>query len=42
MMQLVQTANGRYNVADVNLNDLVGVQPMGLRSWLQSVWNQAG
>ncbi|GAB1313867.1 hypothetical protein MFIFM68171_04077 [Madurella fahalii] len=42
--RLLQTANGRYHVRQVNLNDLVNqnettqVQPMRFSTWLERVW----
>ncbi len=45
--RLLQTANGRYHVRQVNLNDAVNhneatqVQPMRFRTWLESSWGLA-
>jgi hypothetical protein len=38
MMAVIQTANGRYNVSDINLKNQVSVQPIGFKNWLLSVW----
>ncbi|KAI1344742.1 isoflavone reductase [Xylariaceae sp. FL0016] len=38
MQHLIQTANGRYNFSDPNLNSLVNFEPMGFRTWLYSHW----
>ncbi|KAK8050630.1 isoflavone reductase family protein [Apiospora phragmitis] len=38
MQQLVQTANGRFHFSDPNLNEMVPIQPVGLRPWLQEIW----
>jgi hypothetical protein len=38
MQQLIQTANGRYQFSEHNLNDMVDVQPIGLRTWLSNMW----
>ncbi|KAK7969059.1 hypothetical protein PG996_002501 [Apiospora saccharicola] len=38
MQQLVQTANGRFHFSDPNLNELVPIQAVGLRTWLQEIW----
>ncbi|KAH8198558.1 hypothetical protein TruAng_007290 [Truncatella angustata] len=42
MQQLIQTANGRYSFSDANLNDLVSLRPMGIRTWLQNNWARVG
>ncbi|KAL2255258.1 hypothetical protein VTK26DRAFT_3736 [Humicola hyalothermophila] len=45
--RLLQTANGRYHVCQVNLNNLVNqgegtrVQPMRFSTWLERVWGPA-
>jgi len=41
--RLLQTANGRYHVRGVNLNEAVNqseatVRPMRFRTWLEQVW----
>ncbi|KAK8095793.1 hypothetical protein PG999_013815 [Apiospora kogelbergensis] len=38
MQQLVQTANGRFNFSNPNLNELVPFQTVGFRTWLQEIW----
>ncbi|KAM7199547.1 hypothetical protein V8F20_005731 [Naviculisporaceae sp. PSN 640] len=45
--RLLQTANGRYQVRSVNLNEAINqndatvVQPMRFRTWLEQVWGPA-
>jgi hypothetical protein len=45
--RLLQTANGRYHVRQVNLNDAVNqseiyqVQPMRFSTWLERIWGPA-
>lgn len=45
--RLLQTANGRYQVRQINLNEAVNqseatvVQPMRFRTWLEQVWGPA-
>ncbi|KAH8671008.1 isoflavone reductase [Xylariales sp. PMI_506] len=41
MIHMIQTANGRYHFSDANLNELVNVQPIGLRPWLEHIWGPA-
>ncbi|KAI1429157.1 isoflavone reductase [Xylaria sp. FL1777] len=41
MQHLLQTANGRYNFGEANLNDLVDVVPMNFRQWLSNHWGPA-
>ncbi|KAI0601262.1 hypothetical protein F4775DRAFT_439590 [Biscogniauxia sp. FL1348] len=41
MEHLVQTANGRYDFRDANLNDMVDVQPVRFRQWLETHWGPA-
>ncbi|KAI1497090.1 hypothetical protein F5X99DRAFT_421595 [Biscogniauxia marginata] len=41
MQHLVQTANGRYNFGEANLNDLVDVEPVPFRQWLETNWGPA-
>jgi len=36
---LMVTANGRYDFNNVNLNQLVSVQPERFRDWLLRVWS---
>ncbi|KAL7623009.1 hypothetical protein AAE478_006688 [Parahypoxylon ruwenzoriense] len=41
MQHLLQTADGRYNFREANLNDEVQVQPLTFRQWLYNVWGPA-
>ncbi|KAH9999751.1 NAD(P)-binding protein [Xylariaceae sp. FL0662B] len=41
MQHLVQTANGRYNFGEANLNELVDVQPVSFQQWLYDTWGPA-
>ncbi|KAI0024173.1 NAD(P)-binding protein [Xylariomycetidae sp. FL0641] len=41
MQHLLQTANGRYNFGEANLNDLVNFEPMKFRDWLANNWGPA-
>ncbi|KAI1817401.1 isoflavone reductase [Poronia punctata] len=41
MQHLLQTANGRYNFGDPNLNNLVNVEPMNFRDWMYNEWGAA-
>ncbi|KAI1823403.1 isoflavone reductase [Xylaria intraflava] len=41
MYHLIQTANGRYSMDRVNLNDLLSIEPMGFKNWLAQVWGSA-
>ncbi|KAK3301389.1 uncharacterized protein B0H64DRAFT_37294 [Chaetomium fimeti] len=36
--RLLQTANGRYQVRQANLNEATQVQPLTFRGWLDNVW----
>lgn len=38
MQHLLQTANGRYTFSEANLNELVNIQPLSFRDWLQYHW----
>ncbi|ORY57310.1 isoflavone reductase [Pseudomassariella vexata] len=38
MEHLIQTANGRYNYSEANLNNLVNFEPVGLGQWLAAIW----
>ncbi|KAI1778341.1 NAD(P)-binding protein [Hypoxylon cercidicola] len=41
MQHLLQTANGRYNFSEANLNDAVGLRPTDFRQWLYDTWGPA-
>ncbi|KAI1178599.1 isoflavone reductase [Nemania sp. FL0916] len=41
IQHLLQTANGRYNIGNANLNDLVNIEPKGFRQWLSENWGPA-
>ncbi|RYO94056.1 hypothetical protein DL766_004111 [Monosporascus sp. MC13-8B] len=41
MQHMLQTANGRYNFGEANLNRIVNIEPVGFREWLQEVWGPA-
>ncbi|KAI6089839.1 NAD(P)-binding protein [Hypoxylon rubiginosum] len=41
MQHLLQTANGRYNFSEANLNDAVDLQPTSFRQWLYDNWGPA-
>jgi hypothetical protein len=41
MQHLMQTADGRYNFGEANLNDLVNIEPLGFREWLYQNWGPA-
>ncbi|KAI0179147.1 NAD(P)-binding protein [Hypoxylon sp. FL1284] len=41
MQHILQTANGRYNFSEANLNEAVDIQPTSFRQWLWSVWGPA-
>ncbi|KAH9900172.1 NAD(P)-binding protein [Xylariomycetidae sp. FL2044] len=41
MQHLAQTAMGRYDFRDANLNDMVDVQPIAFETWLFNHWGSA-
>ncbi|KAI2624121.1 isoflavone reductase [Xylaria nigripes] len=38
MQHFIQTANGRYTMGEANLNELVNIEPVSFRKWLDEVW----